>query len=190
MQTCLLSSSFTDTVFLQMQGADGAKSKEMPEHLESFPVWAADMPSRLNKTQKLRGHVSHSHGLMGKHRKHPGGRGNAGGMHHHRINFDKYHPGYFEKVGMRHYHLKRNQSFCPTVNLDKLWTLVSEQTRVNAAKNKTGAAPIIDVVRSGYYKVLGKGKLPKQPVLMKAKFFSRRAKEKIKGVGGTCILVA
>uniref|UniRef100_A0A673U875 Large ribosomal subunit protein uL15 n=1 Tax=Suricata suricatta TaxID=37032 RepID=A0A673U875_SURSU len=97
---------------------------------------------------------------------------------------------YFGKVGMRHYHLKRNQSFCPTVNLDKLWTLVSEQTRVNAAKNKTGAAPIIDVVRSGYYKVLGKGKLPKQPVIVKAKFFSRRAEEKIKGVGGACVLVA
>ncbi|ELK18002.1 60S ribosomal protein L27a [Pteropus alecto] len=100
------------------------------------------------------------------------------------------HPGYFGKVGMRHYHLKRNQSFCPTVNLDKLWTLVSEQTLVNAAKNKTGAAPIIDVVRSGYYKVLGKGKLPKQPVIVKAKFFSRRAEEKIKGVGGACVLVA
>uniref|UniRef100_A0A8C9CN77 Large ribosomal subunit protein uL15 n=1 Tax=Phocoena sinus TaxID=42100 RepID=A0A8C9CN77_PHOSS len=185
------------------------------------------MPSRLRKTRKLRGHVSHGHGRIGKHRKHPGGRGNAGGMHHHRINFDKYHPGYFGKVGMRHYHLKRNQSFCPTVNLDKLWTLVSEQTRVNAAKNKTGAAPIIDVVRSsprresagldslaravgapgsaqirnmlslaprwsglGYYKVLGKGKLPKQPVIVKAKFFSRRAEEKIKGVGGACVLVA
>jgi len=25
----------------------------------------------------------------GKHRKHPSGRGNAGGQHHHRINFDK-----------------------------------------------------------------------------------------------------
>lgn len=36
--------------------------------------------------------------FIGKHRKHPGGRGNAGGMHHHRINFDKYHPGYFGKV--------------------------------------------------------------------------------------------
>jgi large subunit ribosomal protein L27Ae len=36
--------------------------------------------------------------ISGKHRKHPGGRGNAGGMHHHRINFDKYHPGYFGKV--------------------------------------------------------------------------------------------
>ncbi|KAK7801362.1 hypothetical protein U0070_003647 [Myodes glareolus] len=143
------------------------------------------MPSRLRKTRKLRGHVSH-----GKHRKHPGGRGNAGGMHHHRINFDKYHPGYFGKVGMRHYYLKRNQSFCPTVNLDKLWTRVGEQTRINAAKNKTGVAPIINVVRSGYCKVLGKGKLPQQPVIVKAKFFSKRAEEEIKGVGGACVLVA
>uniref|UniRef100_A0A8I5TN29 Large ribosomal subunit protein uL15 n=1 Tax=Pongo abelii TaxID=9601 RepID=A0A8I5TN29_PONAB len=146
------------------------------------------MPSRLRKTQKLRGHMSHSHDPIGKHQKHPGGHGNAaGGTHHRKINFNKYHPGYFGKVGMRHYHLKRNQSFCPTVNLDKLWTLVSEQTWVNAAKNKTGAAPIIDVVLLGYYKVLGKGKLPKQPVIVKAKFFSRRAEEKIKGVaGGLC----
>ncbi|XP_041604743.1 60S ribosomal protein L27a-like [Vulpes lagopus] len=155
----------------------------------AFFLWAANVPSRLRKTQKLRGQVSHGHNRIGKHRKHPGGLGNAGGMHHHRINFDKYHPGYFGKVSVRHYHLKRNQSFCPTVSLDKRWILVSEQTRVNAAKNKTGAAPIIDVVRLGYYKVLGKEKLPKQPVIVKAKFFSRRA-EKIKGVGGACILVA
>ncbi|XP_060035753.1 large ribosomal subunit protein uL15-like [Erinaceus europaeus] len=102
-------------------------------------------------------------------------------------------PGYFRKVGMHHYHLKRNQSFCPTVSLDKLWTLVSlvsEQTQVNATKNTARAAPIIDVVRSGYYKVLGKGKLRKQPVIVKAKFFTRRAEEKIKGVGGACVLVA
>ncbi|OXB80524.1 UNVERIFIED_CONTAM: hypothetical protein H355_016314 [Colinus virginianus] len=151
---------------------------------------APSQPSRLRKTRKLRGHVSHGHGRVGKHRKHPGGRGNAGGMHHHRINFDKYHPGYFGKVGMRHYHLKKNQKFCPTVNLDKLWTLVTEQTRLNYAKNQAGLAPVIDVVRSGYYKVLGKGKLPKQPVIVKAKFFSRRAEEKIKEVGGACVLVA
>uniref|UniRef100_A0A8D2GQ90 Large ribosomal subunit protein uL15 n=1 Tax=Urocitellus parryii TaxID=9999 RepID=A0A8D2GQ90_UROPR len=48
---------------------------------------------------------------------------------------------------------------------------------------KTGAAAIAEVVRSGYYKVWGMGKLPKQPVIMKARFSSRRA-EKIKGVGG------
>jgi len=57
-----------------------------------------NMATNKKKTRKLRGHVSHGHGRIGKHRKHPGGRGNAGGQHHHRINFDKYHPGYFGKV--------------------------------------------------------------------------------------------
>ncbi|XP_059971708.1 large ribosomal subunit protein uL15-like [Mesoplodon densirostris] len=140
----------------------------------------------------IRGQVSHghSHGHIGKHWKHPEVQGNAGGIHRHRINFNKYHPGYVGKVGMRHYHLKKNQNFCPSVNLDKLWTFVSEETWVNAAKNKTGAAPIIYMVLSGYYKVLGKGKFPKQPVIVKPKFFSRRAEEKIKDVGGACVLVA
>lgn len=46
------------------------------------------------------------------------------------------------------------------------------------------------IVFQGYYKVLGKGKLPKQPVIVKAKFFSRRAEEKIKAVGGACVLMA
>jgi hypothetical protein len=36
------------------------------------------------------------------------------------------HPGYFGKRGMRHFHLKRNQYFTPTINLDKIWSLVSE----------------------------------------------------------------
>lgn len=44
----------------------------------------------------------------------------AGGQHHHRTNIDKYHPGYFGKVGMRHFHLLRNHYWCPTVNLDKV----------------------------------------------------------------------
>ena len=61
---------------------------------------------------------------------------------------------------------------------------------MNAAKNKTGTPSIINVALSGYYKVLGKGKLPKQPVIVNVKFFSRRAEEKIKGVGGVCVLVA
>lgn len=133
-------------------------------------VWAAYMPSWLGKTWKLWGHMSHGHSQIDKYWKHPRGWGNAGGIHHHRINVGKYHSGYFGEVGMRHYHLKRNQNFCPAVNLDKLWTLVSEQTRVNAAKNKNEAALIIDVVWSGYHKVLRKGKLSKWPVIMKAKF--------------------
>ena len=78
------------------------------------------MPTRFSNTRKHRGHVSHGHGRVGKHRKHPGGRGLAGGQHHHRINFDKCmsvflfhdsltidHPGYFGKVGMRYFHERK-----------------------------------------------------------------------------------
>ena len=61
----------------------------------------------------------------------------------------------FGKVGVRHHHVRRNPSFYPTVNVNKLWTWVSKQTQVNTARKKTRAAPITDVARSGYYKVLG-----------------------------------
>merc|ERR1712076_11896 len=143
------------------------------------------MSTNKKKTRKLRGH-----GRIGKHRKHPGGRGNAGGQHHHRINFDKYHPGYFGKVGMRYFH-KTNQKFhCPSINLDKVWSLVSEQTRLKYAAKENEKAPVIDVVKAGYFKVLGKGHLPKQPMIVKAKFFSQLAQERIRKAGGACVLVA
>ena len=63
------------------------------------------------------------------------------------------HPGYFGKKGIRHFHLKRNQLFCPSVNLDKLWTLVSEQTYLKAKERvaKEGdkaKAVVIDCVKS------------------------------------------
>jgi hypothetical protein len=45
------------------------------------------------------------------------------------------HPGYFGKVGMRHFHKTTQKYHCPSVNLDKLWTLVSEQTREAYASN-------------------------------------------------------
>ena len=76
----------------------------------------------------MRGHVSHGRGRIGKHRKHPGGCGNAGGQHHHRINFDKYHPGYFGKVGMRSFHDIKHRHVWPTVNIGK------GQYRVKAAE--------------------------------------------------------
>ena len=46
------------------------------------------------------------------------------------------------------------------------------------------------VILQGYYKVLGKGIIPRQPVIVKAKFFSRKAEEKIRKVGGVCVLTA
>ncbi len=146
------------------------------------------MTTRLKKNRKKRGHVSAGHGRVGKHRKHPGGRGNAGGMHHHRILFDKYHPGYFGKVGMRYFHKSMNKYHCPVVNVDKLWSLVPETVKEKADGEK--AAPLLDVTQHGFFKVLGKGELPGQAMVVKAKFFSKLAEKKIKEAGGAVILTA
>merc|ERR1712216_746953 len=149
------------------------------------------MPTDLKRSRKKRGSISCGYGRIGKHRKHPGGRGNAGGQHHHRILFDKYHPGYFGKIGMRYFHKTQQKFYRPVINVDKIWTLVTEQTRKNYAKAKpTDRVPVIDCTAAGYFKVLGKGRLPDQPVIVKAKFFSADAEKKIKAVGGACILTA
>lgn len=55
------------------------------------------------------------------------------------------HPGYFGKVGMRVFHLNAAANYCPTINIDKLWTLVPKETRDILSKDK---APVIDCVRA------------------------------------------
>ena len=147
------------------------------------------MTARLRKIRKLRGSVSCGGGRIGRHRKHSGGRGNAGGLTHMRTAMDRYHPGYFGKKGIRTFALQRNRLHFPCINLDKVWTLVTEQSRKLYANNKD-RVPVIDVTKAGYFKVLGKGFLPSQPVVVKAKFFSKIAERKIKAVGGACQLTA
>ncbi|MCJ1311881.1 60S ribosomal protein L28 [Agyrium rufum] len=150
------------------------------------------MPTRFSKTRQHRGDVSAGHGRVGKHRKHPGGRGMAGGAHHHRTNLDKYHPGYFGKVGMRYFHKTTNQYWKPTINLEKLWSLIpSEQREEYLKAGKNGdTAPVIDLLNLGFSKVLGKGRLPEIPVVIRARYFSKEAERKIKEAGGVCELVA
>lgn len=70
-----------------------------------------------------------------------------------------------------------------------MWSLVTDETREKYAKSKDKAA-VIDVTKAGFFKVLGKGRLPNQPVVVKAKFFSKTAERRIKAVGGACVLVA
>mmetsp|Transcript_20062 Transcript_20062/g.29507 ORF Transcript_20062/g.29507 Transcript_20062/m.29507 type:complete len:148 (-) Transcript_20062:57-500(-) len=147
------------------------------------------MPTRLHKSRNKRGHVSCGHGRIGKHRKHPGGRGNAGGQHHHRILMDKYHPGYFGKVGMRQFHLLKNRKYTPTINLDKIFNVAPEGTYEAAKSAPEGKAPVIDLVSAGYFKLLGNGQI-KVPVIVKAKYFSKLAEQKINAAGGACVLTA
>lgn len=58
------------------------------------------------------------------------------GLTHHRNLMDRYHPGYFGKKGIRVFHLNKNALHCPVINIDKLWSLVSEETRTKYADNK------------------------------------------------------
>ncbi|KAL8501359.1 hypothetical protein ACS0TY_020778 [Phlomoides rotata] len=111
----LLSSSYMPHFSTAGYCVQRQQKGEMNRKLGRFSI-----PDLNFKHRKKRGHISTDHGRIGKHRKHPGGRGNAGGMHHHRILFDKYLPGYFGKVGMRYFHKLINKFFCPTVNIDRL----------------------------------------------------------------------
>lgn len=89
---------------------------------------------------------------------------------------------------MRHFHLLRNHEYCPILNVEKLWAMVNEDVRLECADGKK--VPVIDCLAAGYSKVLGKGKLPAQPVVVKARYFSKSAEEKIVAAGGQCVLVA
>jgi len=94
---------------------------------------------------------------------------------------------------MRNFHVRKNHYYQPTINVDLLWSLVERKTKetlLDDAKNKDKKAPVIDVVQHGYFKVLGKGFLPQNPVIVKARWFSKRAEQKIKEAGGACILTA
>jgi ribosomal protein L15 len=133
----------------------------------------------------------------------------AGGQHHHRTNIDKYHPGYFGKVGMRYFHKTQNKFWNPVINLEKvlytkgvwkrvadacilqLWSLVPAETRdAYVEKKTTDTAPVLDLLPLGYSKVLGKGRLPEIPMVVRARYFSKEAERKIKEAGGVVELVA
>ncbi|KAL7099217.1 hypothetical protein ACP275_09G069300 [Erythranthe tilingii] len=89
---------------------------------------------------------------------------------------------------MRYFHKLRNKFFCPTVNIDTLWSMVPQEVKDKATKDN---APVIDVTQFGYFKVLGKGLLPAgQPVVVKAKLISKTAEKKIKEAGGAVLLTA
>lgn len=84
---------------------------------------------------------------------------------------------------MRHYHLTRNMEHRPVINLDKLWTLVPAEQRKGLSASST-EVPVIDTLLAGYGKVLGKGRLPQLPCIVKARWVSELAEKKIKEAGG------
>ena len=73
----------------------------------------------------------------------------------------------------------------------QLWSLVPVEKRDEyLSKEKGDTAPVLDLLPLGYSKVLGKGRIPDIPMVVRARFFSREAERKIKEAGGVVELVA
>lgn len=105
---------------------------------------------------------------------------------------DKFHPGYFGKVGMRYFHKTMNQYYENIVNIDQLPSFIPE--------NVTGPV-VIDTLKLGFtkvcfvaekrltVKVLGNGHITR-PMVVRARFVSARAELKIVAAGGKVELIA
>jgi ribosomal protein L15 len=73
----------------------------------------------------------------------------------------------------------------------QLWSLVPLKMReAYLEKKKSDTAPMLDLLPLGYSKVLGKGRLPEIPIVVRARYFSKEAERKIKEAGGAVELVA
>eukprot|EP01009_Symbiontida_sp_KSa7_P007871 NODE_4969_length_328_cov_100.003584_g4358_i0.p1 GENE.NODE_4969_length_328_cov_100.003584_g4358_i0~~NODE_4969_length_328_cov_100.003584_g4358_i0.p1 ORF type:complete len:100 (-),score=26.94 NODE_4969_length_328_cov_100.003584_g4358_i0:27-305(-) len=90
-------------------------------------------------------------------------------------------------VGMRHFHLKKNPRHCPVINLDQVAAMVPENERLSC--KGTDKVPIVDIVKKGYFKLLGKG-VPRFPMIVKTRLTSRIAEKKLKKAKGAVVLRA
>jgi len=75
----------------------------------------------------------------------------------------------------------------------QLWSLVPAEKRdayLSTFGKKSDKAPVLDLLPLGYSKVLGKGRIPEVPLVVRARYFSKEAERKIKEAGGIVELVA
>jgi large subunit ribosomal protein L27Ae len=73
----------------------------------------------------------------------------------------------------------------------QLWSLVPAEKRDEyLSSNKKDTVPVLDLLPLGYSKVLGKGRIPEIPLVVRARWFSKEAERKITEAGGVVELVA
>jgi large subunit ribosomal protein L27Ae len=65
----------------------------------------------------------------------------------------------------------QNPHWRPTINIDKLWSLVPVAEKEGLTEDSE-VVPVIDALKHGYVKVLGNGKIPKLPFILKTRYLS------------------
>ncbi|MEM7821199.1 MAG: uL15m family ribosomal protein [Candidatus Aenigmatarchaeota archaeon] len=130
------------------------------------------------KHRKFRGRRTY-HGSHKK-RRGKGSRGGRGmaGMHKQKWTYTvKYAPNHFGKIGFK----RPKEVFRKpkSINLGELEKIIESKE----ISEKEGDLVKVNVLKLGYDKVLGSGKISK-PLIVEAKFFSKNAIEKIERAGG------
>ena len=142
---------------------------------------------KKKKFRKFRGHRTYGYG---SHKKHRGGgsRGGRGksGMHKHKWSYTtKYEPEHFGKRGF-----KTPQAIVKkikSINLKDLDKIVEKLLKEKKAK-KEGEKIKINLIKIGYEKLLSSGKVTK-PLIVEAKYFSKKAAEKLEKAGGKAVKI-
>jgi large subunit ribosomal protein L15 len=112
-----------------------------------------------------------------------GGRGRAG-LHKHKWSYvAKYEPKYFGKRGFKRPLAVRRE--IKTINLSELDKIVDKLLEEGKAEKENEKIKI-NLLKIGYEKLLGSGKLTK-PLIIESKSFSNKAIEKIEKAGGKAI---
>lgn len=129
---------------------------------------------KRKKVAKLRGSKTHGWGHKKKHRGKGsrGGRGYAGSFKHRKLYIKKYEPDHMGSRGFTPLRRKYPKMEIKAVDLDFIEKLKD--------KNE------VDLSVLGYNKVLGSGNLSR-PVIVRADFFSKKAREKIESAGGKAV---
>jgi len=142
---------------------------------------------KKKKVRKFRGQRSYGWGSHKKHRG-KGSRGGRGlaGLHKHKWSYTvKYAPEHFGKTGF-----KRPVAIVrkvKTINLKELDQLAEKLLKEKIAEKEEDRIKI-NVLKLGYEKVLGSGKLTK-PLIVEAKFFSKQAIKKIEKAKGKAVKI-
>ncbi|HDM23602.1 50S ribosomal protein L15 [archaeon] len=133
------------------------------------------MPHRLRKTRKMRGSRTCGYGRIQQHRRGKP-RGKAGMHKHLWIYTIKYKPDHFGKHGF-----KRPQEYeYKAINIEECEMLARKYG------TKEGEYIVLDLTKLGYEKVLGRGKVNMKLKVI-AKYFTKKAIEKIEAAGGEVV---
>ncbi|MEM7825494.1 MAG: uL15m family ribosomal protein [Candidatus Aenigmatarchaeota archaeon] len=145
---------------------------------------------KKKKVREFRGQRTYGYGSHKKHRG-KGSRGGRGfaGLHKHKWSYTvKYDKEHFGKRGFKR---PFNNKAVNAINLKELEKIAESLCRKSLEQKlaeKEDDRIKINVLKIGYQKVLGSGKI-KKPLIVEAKHFSKKAKIKIEEAGGKAIVV-